>query len=38
MGEARSTCWAWQIRIVVRAASVNAIDRKVLTGMRSGGR
>jgi len=27
-----------QIRIAVRAASVNAIDRKVLTGMRSGGK
>jgi NADPH:quinone reductase-like Zn-dependent oxidoreductase len=27
-----------QIRIAVRAASVNAMDRKVLTGMRSGGK
>ena len=27
-----------QIRIAVRAASVNALDRKVLTGMRSGGK
>ena len=27
-----------QIRIAVRAASVNTMDRKVLTGMRSGGK